>query len=122
MQSDDRLCGGGCAGEALAALALLGLWIGLPTKLQHSASTAYASAVPALPPPPPAARTPPPQAGAAALMAKLVLEAFARLDADSQLKVSDFAFEDPASIKKVRPLGGQARGRGQPEAHKMCCG
>jgi hypothetical protein len=43
-------------------------------------------------------------------MAKLVLEAFARLDADSQLKVSDLAFEDPASIKKVRRWAGrQAR-------------
>lgn len=35
-------------------------------------------------------------------MAKLVWGAFARLNSDSQLKVADFAFEDPTSLKKVR--------------------
>ncbi|KAL4439689.1 hypothetical protein ABPG75_002690 [Micractinium tetrahymenae] len=34
-------------------------------------------------------------------MAKLVWGAFARLNADSQLKVADFAFEDPSSLRKV---------------------
>ncbi|KAL4450575.1 hypothetical protein ABPG77_000931 [Micractinium sp. CCAP 211/92] len=38
---------------------------------------------------------------AVAAMAKLVLGAFARLNADSQLKVADFAFEDPSSLSKV---------------------
>ena len=33
---------------------------------------------------------------------KLLLGVFERLNADSQLKVADFAFEDPASIRKVR--------------------
>lgn len=38
---------------------------------------------------------------AVSAMAKLVWGAFARLNADSQLKVADFAFEDPSSLKKV---------------------
>ncbi len=42
-----------------------------------------------------------PQVVAVAAMAKLVLGAFARLNADSQLKVADFAFEDPSSLSKV---------------------
>ena len=37
-------------------------------------------------------------------MAHLVWSAFARLDADSQMRVSDVVFEDPTSMKKVGVL------------------
>ena len=90
------------------------------TKGASTKSSGHATSTPPRrPPPAPAAAAahplPPPepgptQAGTAALMTKLVLEAFARLDADSQLKVSDFAFEDPASIIKVRWVGGEVGG------------
>ena len=72
---------------------------------------ATAAAPPPPPPPPPLASRPRspclvlpvPQLGAgAAAMFKWVLGVFSRLDADSQLRVGDFAFEDPTSLAKVR--------------------
>lgn len=44
-----------------------------------------------------------PQAGAAAAVMRWLWDAFARLDADSQLRVADLAFDDPTTVKRVRP-------------------
>ena len=59
-----------------------------------------------------------PQVVAVSAMAKLVWGAFARLNADSQLKVADFAFEDPSSLKKVGLGNAQ---QPWPKARCMAC-
>jgi hypothetical protein len=40
-------------------------------------------------------------AGLALAVMKWLRDAFARLDADSQLRVSDLAFDDPTTVKRV---------------------
>lgn len=42
------------------------------------------------------------QAGAALIVMKWLWDVFARLDADSQLRVADLAFDDPTTVKRVR--------------------